>query len=42
MDRQNQIYNLLDEIDIEKDNWNIRVRLTRIWEVLIFKEIMNL
>ena len=37
MDRQNQRYNLLDEIDTEKDNWNIRVRVTRMWEVLNIK-----
>ena len=34
MDRQSQRYNLLDEIDTEKDDWNIRVRVTRMWEVL--------
>ncbi|XP_050248582.1 uncharacterized protein LOC126695817 [Quercus robur] len=37
MDRQSQRYNLLDEIDIEKDDWNIRVRVTRMWEVLDIK-----
>ena len=37
MDRQNQRYNLLDEIDTKKDNWNIRVRVTRMWEVLNIK-----
>ena len=37
MDRQNQRYNLLDEIDTEKHNWNIRVRVTRMWEVLNIK-----
>ena len=37
MDRQNQIYNLLDKIDTEKDDWNIRVRVTRMWEVLNIK-----
>ena len=37
MDRQNQRYNLLDEIDTEKDNWNIRVRVARMWEVLNIK-----
>ena len=37
MDRQNQRYNLLDEIDTEKDDWNIRVRVTRMWEVLNIK-----
>ena len=36
MDRQNQRYNLLDEIDTKKDDWNIRVRVTRMWEVLFF------
>ena len=34
MDTQNQRCNLLDEIDTEKYNWNIRVRVTRMWEVL--------
>ena len=37
MDRQNQRYNLLDEIDTEKDDWNIRVRVTRTWKVLNIK-----
>ena len=37
MDKQNQRYNLLDEIDTEKDDWNIRVRVTRMWEVLNIK-----
>ena len=37
MDRQSQRYNLLDEIDTEKDDWNIRVRVTRMWEVLNIK-----
>ncbi|XP_050246204.1 uncharacterized protein LOC126694167 [Quercus robur] len=37
MDRQSQRYNLLDEIDTEKDDWNIRVRVTRMWEVLDIK-----
>ena len=37
MDRQNQRYNLLDEIDSEKDDWDIRVRVTRMWEVLNIK-----
>ena len=37
MHRQNQRYNLLDEIDTEKDDWNIRVRVTRMWEVLHIK-----
>ena len=38
MDRQNQRYNLLDEIDTEKDDWNIRVRVTRMWKVLNIKK----
>ena len=33
MDTENQRCNLLDEIDTEKYNWNIRVRVTRTWEV---------
>ena len=33
MERQNKRYDLLDEINTEKDNWNIRVRVTRMWEV---------
>lgn len=37
MDRQSQRYNLLDEIDTEKDDWNIRVRVTRMWKVLNIK-----
>uniref|UniRef100_A0A7N2MNX6 DUF223 domain-containing protein n=1 Tax=Quercus lobata TaxID=97700 RepID=A0A7N2MNX6_QUELO len=37
MDRQSQRYNLLDEIETEKDDWNIRVRVTRMWEVLNIK-----
>ncbi|KAK9991559.1 hypothetical protein SO802_026544 [Lithocarpus litseifolius] len=37
MDRQNQRYNLLDEIDTEKDDWNIKVKVTRMWEVLNIK-----
>ena len=37
MDRQNQRYNLLDEVDSEKDDWDIRVRVTRMWEVLNIK-----
>ena len=37
MDRQNQRYNLLDEIDTEKYDWNIRVKVTRMWEVLNIK-----
>ncbi|XP_075670329.1 replication protein A 70 kDa DNA-binding subunit C-like [Castanea sativa] len=37
MDRQNQRYNLLDEINTEKGDWNIRVRVTRMWEVLNIK-----
>ena len=37
MDRQNQRYNLLDEINTEKDDWNIIVRVTRMWEVLNIK-----
>ena len=37
MDRQNQKYNLLDKINTEKDDWNIRVRFTRMWEVLNIK-----
>ena len=37
MDKQNQRYNLLDEIDTKKDDWNIRVRVTRMWEVLNIK-----
>ena len=37
MDRQNQRYNLLDEIDTEKDDWTIKVRVTRMWEVLNIK-----
>ncbi|KAL0012996.1 hypothetical protein SO802_000065 [Lithocarpus litseifolius] len=37
MDRQNQRYNLLDEIDTKKDDWNIKVRVTRMWEVLNIK-----
>ena len=41
MDRQNQRYNLLDEIDTEKDDWNIRVRVTRMWKFLTLKQIMN-
>ena len=44
MDTQNQRCNLLDEIDTEKYNWNIRVRVTRMWEVLNIKtnnELMN-
>ena len=36
-DRQNQRYNLLDEIDTKKDDWNIRVGVTRMWEVLNIK-----
>ena len=27
----------MDEIDTEKDNWNINVRVTRMWEVLNIK-----
>ena len=27
----------MDEIDTEKDNWNIKVRVTRMWEVLNIK-----
>ena len=34
MERQNKRYDLLDEINTEKDDWNIRVRVTRMWEVL--------
>ena len=37
MDTQNRRCNLLDEIDTEKYNWNIRVRVTRMWEVLNIK-----
>ncbi|KAL0005492.1 hypothetical protein SO802_013053 [Lithocarpus litseifolius] len=37
MDKKNQRYNLLDEINTEKDDWNIRVRVTRMWEVLNIK-----
>ena len=37
IDRRNQKYNLLDEIDTEKDDWNIKVRVTRMWEVLNIK-----
>ena len=37
MDRQSQRYNLLDEIDTKKDDWNIRVRVTRMWENLNIK-----
>ena len=37
MERQNKRYDLLDEINTEKDNWNIRVRVTRMWEVLNIK-----
>ena len=37
MDRENQRYNLFDEIDTKKDDWNIRVRVTRMWEVLNIK-----
>ena len=37
MDRQYQRYNLLDEIDTEKYDWNIRVKVTRMWEVLNIK-----
>ncbi|KAK9987794.1 hypothetical protein SO802_028033 [Lithocarpus litseifolius] len=37
MDRQNKRYNLLDEIDTERDDWNIKVRVTRMWEVLNIK-----
>ena len=37
MDRQNQRYNLLDEINTEKYDWNIRVKVTRMWEVLNIK-----
>ena len=40
MDRQNQRYNLLDEIDTKKDDWNIRVR--ECGKYLILKQIMNL
>ena len=45
MDRQCQRYNLLDEINTEKDDWNIRVRVTRMWEVLNIKtnnELMSI
>ena len=27
----------MDKIDTEKDNWNIKVRVTRMWEVLNIK-----
>ena len=27
----------MDEIDTEKDNWNIKVRVTRMWEVINIK-----
>ena len=37
MDNQYQRYNLLDEINTEKYDWNIRVRVTRMWEVLNIK-----
>ena len=37
MDRKSQRYNLLDEINTEKDDWNIKVRVTRMWEVLNLK-----
>ena len=37
MDKQYQRYNLLDEINTEKYEWNIRVRVTRMWEVLNIK-----
>ena len=37
MGRQYQRYNLLDEINTEKYDWNIRVKVTRMWEVLNIK-----
>ena len=37
MDKQYQRYNLLDEINTEKYDWNIRVKVTRMWEVLNIK-----